>query len=611
MRSYSISMRIVCILGILVLFCAGIIVLFECNADRLENVTVNKVGDLIVQESKQRLAVATHTIAVTLGQAVKNVPDRDGKLALIGQAIETIRFETDKSGYYYVYAGTTNVAHPVQKSLIGKELRDTKDANGVHYIQDLADAAAKGGGFVSFVFPKPGKGDQPKLGYAEMIPGTNFWIGTGVYIDNVEEEQGAFTQAMLRVERQGMYWAVGLCVLVLCVCVLPLSIVIIRGIVRPIRETTEAAGRIAQGDYDIHLSAEGRDECASLQAALNVMAAKLMDNMREIETKSCQAREQAEHAEQSRAQAEEAMRKARDRADDMLQAAHQLQQVAQVVGEASEKLAVQVEQASKGARVQTDRIGETVAAMDEMNATVLEVARNASQAALTADTARRKAQDGSQVVTQVVEGMGEVQSQALEMKSDMTALGKQAEGIGQILNVISDIADQTNLLALNAAIEAARAGDAGRGFAVVADEVRKLAEKTMTATKEVGDAVKGIQDGARKNIDNVERSVKKINTATSLANESGAALKEIVNLVDLTTDQVRAIASASEQQSAASEGISRSIGDVDSVSSETAAAMGQSALAVGDLARQAHVLGDLIDQMRQEDGVSLTIGAAA
>jgi len=180
----------------------------------------------------------------------------------------------------------------------------------------------------------------------------------------------------------------------------------------------------------------------------------------------------------------------------------------------------------------------------------------------------------------------------------MAVLGKQAEGIGQIINVINDIADQTNLLALNAAIEAARAGDAGRGFAVVADEVRKLAEKTMAATKEVGEAISGIQHGARKNLENVEHSVVTIEQATVLANESGAALQEIVSLVEVSTDQVRSIAAASEEQSAASEEINRSIEDINRISGETASAMNQSAQAVGDLASQAQSLRALIEHMK-------------
>jgi methyl-accepting chemotaxis protein len=240
--------------------------------------------------------------------------------------------------------------------------------------------------------------------------------------------------------------------------------------------------------------------------------------------------------------------------------------------------------------------------MAEMNATVLEVAKNASLAAHTAELAKSKAEDGSQIVRKVVEGIENVLHQAQEMKDDMGNLGLQAQGIGNIMNVISDIADQTNLLALNAAIEAARAGDAGRGFAVVADEVRKLAEKTMTATKEVGDAIQGIQDSAKKNIANVERSGKTIEHTTNLAVKSGEALLAIVTLVESASDQVRSIATASEQQSATSEEINRSIEDVSRISSETSDAMGRSSSAVSALANQAHVLSHLIEEMHSEEG---------
>ena len=338
-----------------------------------------------------------------------------------------------------------------------------------------------------------------------------------------------------------------------------------------------------------------------LQNALSKMLDNLKAKIREAEEMGQQARHESERAQVATAKAEEACLQAeRSKAEGMLQAAQQLEGVVEVVTSASEELSAQVEQSSRGAEAQAHRVGETATAMEEMTATVLEVAKNASQAADTADMAKRKAQDGSQVVAQVVKGIGEVQQQALGMKSDMTTLGRQAEGIGQILNVISDIADQTNLLALNAAIEAARAGEAGRGFAVVADEVRKLAEKTMTATKEVGEAIHGIQAGTKKNIDNVEQTVKKIDTATGLANESGEALNEIVSLVDRTTDQVRSIATASEQQSAASEEINHSIEDVSRISSETSDAMRQSAQAVSELAHQALVLKGLIDRMMDE-----------
>ena len=282
----------------------------------------------------------------------------------------------------------------------------------------------------------------------------------------------------------------------------------------------------------------------------------------------------------------------------ILDIANQADGVSANVASASEEISAQVEQSTSGAQEQARRISETATAMEQMNATVLEVAKSASQAAGTSEKAKTQAQAGAQVVAQVVTGIGQVQANALELKTSMTELGAQAEGIGQVMNVISDIADQTNLLALNAAIEAARAGEAGRGFAVVADEVRKLAEKTMTATKEVGEAINGIQEGTRRNISSVGAAGKAVEEATALASTSGEALREIVTLVEHACDQVRSIAAASEQQSAASEEINRSIEAVNRISSETSEAMAQSAMAVGELSNQALILKNLIEEMK-------------
>ena len=168
------------------------------------------------------------------------------------------------------------------------------------------------------------------------------------------------------------------------------------------------------------------------------------------------------------------------------------------------------------------------------------------------------------------------------------------------MNIIADIADQTNLLALNAAIEAARAGDAGRGFAVVADEVRKLAEKTMTATQDVGRAVNEIQAGTRKNISSVETVVKAIENAAALSAHSGDSLKNILGFVDQVNDQVQSIATASEQQSATSEEINRSVEQIATISAETAQAMEQAATAVSDLMQQTQILHQLIKDMKAQ-----------
>ncbi|PTN33096.1 methyl-accepting chemotaxis protein [Desulfonatronum sp. SC1] len=281
-------------------------------------------------------------------------------------------------------------------------------------------------------------------------------------------------------------------------------------------------------------------------------------------------------------------------------AASQATQVSNSMASASEELAAQVEQASRGAEQQRDRTSETATAMEEMNATVLEVARNASQAAEASDQARTKALEGAKVVGESVAAINKVQRQSEELKANLGRLGQQADQIGRIMTVIEDIADQTNLLALNAAIEAARAGDAGRGFAVVADEVRKLAEKTMNATKEVGQAITDIQHGTRINIEGMDKAAEAVAEATARVNISGKALKEILALAEMAADQVRSIATAAEQQSATSEEINRGVEDINRISAETSEVMNQSAQAVSEMARMAVQLNVIIDGMRAQ-----------
>ena len=370
---------------------------------------------------------------------------------------------------------------------------------------------------------------------------------------------------------------------------------------RPLTKATAFAGHVASGDFSHQLDVQQQDEIGILADSLRTMVTKLQEMIGQAKAKGEEAQQAMQEAQVAMKEAQEAKAHAeRAKAEGMLQAAQKLEGVVEIVTSASEELSAQITQSSRGADEQSGRVRETATAMEEMNATVLEVAKNAQQAADASIQTRQKAMEGSSIVTDAVKGIESVRNQSLAIKEDMNALGKQAENIGQVMNVIADIADQTNLLALNAAIEAARAGDAGRGFAVVADEVRKLAEKTMTATQEVGQAISGIQEGTRKNIENVDKAAVTIETATSLSNRSGESLEQIFSLVEQVNDQVQSIATASEQQSAASEEINRSVEQVATISAETAQAMEQATRAVADLAQQSQILRNLIHEMKQQ-----------
>lgn len=380
-----------------------------------------------------------------------------------------------------------------------------------------------------------------------------------------------------------------------------LIFVVVRVNVRPLGALAGVAKEIADGNLNVVINDEGfGGEVRELSAALKEMIASLLEHISKAEAMSADAQAQTIKAEEAMREAEIARKNAeQSKRDGMLAAAGQLEDVVNIISAASEELSAQIEQSDRGSSEQASKVGETATAMEEMNSTVLEVARNASAASDASAQTRAKAEEGARVVHEAVSGIQDVQAVSLSLKDDMTKLAEQAQAISTIMGVISDIADQTNLLALNAAIEAARAGEAGRGFAVVADEVRKLAEKTMTSTTDVGNAIKSIQQSVKQSIGQVERAAELIDIATQRSNKSGEALNEIVAMVDGTADQVRAIATASEQQSSTSEEINRSIGHINDIAEQTTQAMHEAAKAVSDLASQAQSLSRLIEDMKR------------
>jgi len=216
-------------------------------------------------------------------------------------------------------------------------------------------------------------------------------------------------------------------------------------------------------------------------------------------------------------------------------------------------------------------------AMNEMSATVHEVANNAASTAEATRNADIEAKNGKSVVNQTIQSINVLSSEMQQASNVIKQLEKDSESIGSVLDVIRGIAEQTNLLALNAAIEAARAGEQGRGFAVVADEVRTLASRTQDSTQEIQSMIEKLQQGSRNAVKVMDDGMLQTEKTVGQAAEAGSTLETITTAVDHITSLNEQIASAAEEQSSVAEEINRNVVNVRDIAEKTSRNANQTA----------------------------------
>lgn len=260
------------------------------------------------------------------------------------------------------------------------------------------------------------------------------------------------------------------------------------------------------------------------------------------------------------------------------------------VGTAAEEVSTVAKQNSVGVKRQQDEVMQLATAMNEMAATVADVARNTVQTAQAAKAAKSETDAGEHEVSETVNNIHSLLHDSKEANQVVQELENDSASITVVLDVIRNIADQTNLLALNAAIEAARAGEQGRGFAVVADEVRTLAQRTQHSTQEINKIIEVLQNRSRQAARVMEQSQQKTHDATKQAQAAGEALINIDKAIAHISDMTTQIASAAEEQSVVAEALNKNVISINQIAEETAAGASQTSAACEELNQLAQQL---------------------
>ena len=444
-------------------------------------------------------------------------------------------------------AGKGNIEQAAQAQTQAEALKSSIKDEG--YLTVLNEVSGHIAGFNDNLAEYTGLLDQEKTVYEQLHQ------RAAQVMDRVDQAYVAEDAAMQAELKKNSVLIVGSSALALLVGLIA-AWVITRLIVAPLRSVIDVAQRIADGDLTATVAVNRRDEIGQLMLAMQQMGAGLSTIV------------------------------------------SGLQAGIEQLASSAQSLSAVTEQTNLEVSSQKEETEQVATAMNQMTATVHDVARNAEEAALAAQTADGKVESGQQVVRQSMARIEQLADSANSASSSIESLSAEIHNIGTVLGVIKSVAEQTNLLALNAAIEAARAGEQGRGFAVVADEVRALARRTQQSTEEIERLVSALRSAAHSSVQQIQSSGELVKLAVSDALQTESALGSIAAAVSLIQQMNQQIAAAAEEQSSVAEEINRSVTSIRASADQSSLAMRGNAASSVELAQLGSELRGMVGHFR-------------
>jgi len=441
---------------------------------------------------------------------------------LMLQAMNEARVRLDQSRKGDDSAGQGKIEQASQALAQAEQLKTTVKDEGYQTV--LNEVTGHIASFSDKLAEYTGLLDQEKTVYQQLHQ------RAAHVVERVDQAYGAQDQAMQAELKKNSLLIIGSSALALLVGLIA-AWFITRLIVAPLRRVIQVAQQIASGDLSATIDVTRRDEIGQLMQAMQQMGAGLSHIV------------------------------------------SGLQSGIEQLATSAQSLSTVTEQTNLEVSTQKEETEQVATAMNQMTATVHDVARNAEEAALAAQTADGKVESGQQVVRQSMARIEQLADSATSVSSSIESLSAEIQNIGTVLSVIKSVAEQTNLLALNAAIEAARAGEQGRGFAVVADEVRALAKRTQQSTEEIERLVSALRSAAQSSVQQIQSSGELVKLAVSDALQTESALGSIAAAVSLIQQMNQQIAAAAEEQSSVAEEINRSVTSIRASADQSSLAM--------------------------------------